>query len=144
MTRRLLNLGLCIVLLPFALPLMVLIGLLVWLDSPGPAMFIHVRASKKGRQYRVYKFRTMQWNLDASTHHAPMGAFETGVSDISGGFQVVHKPFHEMQVTRVGRILRATRLDQLPQIFNVLKGDMSLVGGSPSVPPEVDAYRESS
>jgi lipopolysaccharide/colanic/teichoic acid biosynthesis glycosyltransferase len=136
--RRVLNLGLCILLLPFALPLMVLISFLVCLDSQGPVMFVQERVGKGGRRYRIYKFRTMQWSLDAVTRRAPTGALETGVRGIRGGGRVVYRPFPDLQVTRVGRILRETRLDALPQILNVLKGDMSLLGPCPSVPPGVD------
>ncbi len=140
MMRRVLNLGLCILLLPFALPLMVLISLLVCLDSQGPAMFVQERVGKEGRRYRIYKFRTIQWNLDASAQRAPMGAMETSISGIRGGVSVIHRPFQDLQVTRVGRILRGTGLDEFPQILNVLKGDMSLVGPCANVSPRVDAY----
>lgn len=139
MARRVLNLCLCIILLPFALPLMVLISVLVCLDSPGPAMFSQERVGREGRRYRTYKFRTMKWNLDGSARTAPMGAMETGVGDVSGGVKVVQKPLHDPQVTRVGRILCETRLDQLPQIFDVLMGDKSLIGPRPKLPPEVEA-----
>ena len=140
MMRRVLNLGLCILLLPFALPLIVLIGLLVCLDSQGPAMFAQERVGREGRRYRIYKFRTIQWNLGASAQRASMGAMETAISGIRGGGTLVHRPFQDLQVTRVGRLLRGTRLDGLPQIFSVLKGDMSLVGPYPNVPPRVDTY----
>ncbi len=139
MARRMLDLCLCIILIPFTLPLMVLISLLVCLDSPGPAMFSQQRVGRKGRRYRTYKFRTMQWNLDVSARTAPMGTMETGVGEVRGGIKVVHKPFHDLQVTRVGQILRETRLDYLPQIFNVLKGDMCLGGRQSRLPAEVDA-----
>ena len=134
MARRALNLCLCIMLIPLALPLMVLISLLVYLDSPGPAMFSQERVGREGRRYRTYKFRTLRWNLDALFRTAPMGA-----SDVGGGAKMVHKSFHDLKVTRVGQVLRETRLDQLPQIFNVLKGDMSFVGPRPKLPLERDA-----
>jgi lipopolysaccharide/colanic/teichoic acid biosynthesis glycosyltransferase len=136
MMRRVLNLGLCILLLPFALPLMVLISFLVCLDSQGPAMFVQERVGKEGRRCRVYKFRTIEWNLDASAQPAAMEAGSNGVR----GVRVVHKPFQDLQVTRVGRILSGTRLDGLPQILSVLKGDMSLVGPYHNMPPRVDTY----
>lgn len=134
MARRALNVCLCIMLIPLALPLMVLVSLLVCLDSPGPAMFSQERVGPEGRRYRTYKFRTMRWNLDAPFRTAPMGA-----SDVGGGAKMLHKSFFDLKVTRVGQVLRETRLDQLPQIFNVLKGDMSFVGSRPKLPPEMDA-----
>lgn len=139
MARRALNVCLCIMLIPFALPLMVLISLLVCLDSPGPALFSQERVGREGRRFRTYKFRTMRWNLDASFRTAPMGAMETGASDVGGGAKMVHKSFHDLKFTRVGQVLRETRLDQLPQIFNVLKGDMSFVGPRLKPPREMDA-----
>jgi lipopolysaccharide/colanic/teichoic acid biosynthesis glycosyltransferase len=103
-------------------------------------MFVQERVGKEGRRFCSYKFRTIQWNLCASVQHAPMSTMEAAVSGIRGGVSVVQKPFQDLQVTRVGRILRGTRLDGLPQILNVLKGDMSLAGLYPSVPPRVDTY----
>jgi lipopolysaccharide/colanic/teichoic acid biosynthesis glycosyltransferase len=121
---------------------MVLLNLLVILDSPGPAMFVQDRIGKGGRRFRMYKFRTMTWDLDDSAHRAFMRAFVNGEIGQAASEKVVFKPFRESQVTRVGRILRKTSLDELPQLINVLKGEMSLVGPRPNVPWEVDAYKE--
>ena len=139
MMRRVLNLGLCILLLPFALPLMALISLFVCLDSQGPAMVYQEHVGREGLRFRIYKFRTVQWSLGASAQRAPLGAMETGNSSIHVGGWVVHKPFQDLQVTRVGRILRGTRLDGLPQILNVIKGDVSLAGPGSNVPVRMDA-----
>lgn len=138
MMRRVLNLGLGILLLPFALPLMGLISVLVCLDSRGPAMFLQERVGRQGHPYRIYKFRTKQWNAGAWAQPAPTCAMETGATSFRGGVRVVRRPFQDSQVTRMGRILRETGLDGLPQILNVLTGDVNLVGPSRQAPGEVD------
>jgi len=101
-------------------PLMLGIAALVRLDSPGPAFFSQERVGKDGRLFRILKFRTM-------VQDAP----SRGPSVTRGG---------DSRVTRVGRFLRRTKLDELPQLINVLKGDMSLVGPRPEVPRYVAMY----
>jgi lipopolysaccharide/colanic/teichoic acid biosynthesis glycosyltransferase len=139
--KRILDLGLCLVAIIFVLPLMALISFLVILDSPGPALFVQERVGRGGRRFRMYKFRTMQWNLDDAPHQAFMRAFVKGEIADAPSEKAVFKPFRDSQVTRLGRILRKTSLDELPQIINVLRGEMSLVGPRPNVPYEVDAYK---
>jgi len=173
-TKRIMDLTLCLLALPFVLPVMALLALLVRLDSPGPALFIQKRIGKGRRAFRIYKFRTMSHNLDDSHHRAFMKAFvkgqigsnesENGVNGNNGtndslhavfakefvdpqpgrngnGNGKIYKPIQASQVTRIGRILRKTSLDELPQIFNVFKGEMSLVGPRPNVPWEVEEYQ---
>ena len=124
-------------------PVMVAIGVLIRLDSPGPALFVQKRIGKEGRPFRIYKFRTMTHSLDNSAHVKFMQAFVQGrLNARASSLDTTYKPFAESQVTRLGRILRKTSLDELPQIINVLKGEMSLVGPRPNVPYEVQAYKE--
>ncbi len=101
-------------------PLMGLIALAIRLDSPGGVFFAHERVGRYGRKFRVLKFRTMVQN-------APKlgGAITAG---------------HDPRITRVGRLLRATKLDELPQLWNVLKGEMSLVGPRPEVAKYVQLW----
>jgi lipopolysaccharide/colanic/teichoic acid biosynthesis glycosyltransferase len=128
-------------------PVMLLIAVLIRLDSKGPAFFVQKRIGKNGRPFSIYKFRTMTHNLDQTAHmkfmqsyiQGNMGSNECGQN---GSSQVVYKPFTEAQVTRVGKVLRKTSLDELPQLFNILRGEMSLVGPRPNVPYEVEAYKE--
>jgi len=135
-------------------PMLILLAVLIKLDSPGPALFVQQRIGKGGRPFYIYKFRTMSNSLDDSTHRKFMQAFVRGdISKLSAFARgrrntymrrttgTVYKPFTESQVTRVGRILRKTSLDELPQLLNILKGDMSLVGPRPNVPWEVEAYK---
>jgi len=169
-TKRTMDLTLCLLTLPLLLPLMVICAITIYLDSPGPIFFVQERIGRGGRRFRMYKFRTMQHNLDDSFHRAFMKAFVNGQvggevkQNNNGGFQRTHpvhafrkaflnptsddgetgeiyKPVQASQITRVGRILRKTSLDELPQMINVIKGEMSLVGPRPNVPWEVEEYR---
>ena len=170
-TKRVLDLALCILFLPLTAPLMGLLALLIHLDSPGPALFVQERIGKGERVFQMYKFRTMTHNLEDASHRAFMKAFVRGeigdnghrdpqddglkdafseafvnelpdVNDNNGrGNSEVYKPAHTSQITWVGHILRKTSLDELPQILNILKGEMSLIGPRPNVPWEVEEYQ---
>jgi len=163
--KRMLDIIIIVAMLPVTLPLMAICVIAIRLDSPGPALFIQERIGKGGRPFQMYKFRTMQHKLDDTLHRAFMKAFVNGQvggndngngkgEDIHNAFtrafvnaqfgtngNGTYKPFHDSQVTRVGRLLRKTSLDELPQILNVLKGEMSLVGPRPNVPWEVEEYQ---
>ena len=104
------------------LPLGVLIMILIRLDSKGPAIFSHMRVGKNGQLFRLYKFRTMRSDVRAQ-EYAPTAK-------------------DDPRVTRVGRLLRRTSLDELPQLWNVLKGDMSLVGPRPEMEFIVKKYTD--
>jgi len=110
---------------------MAFIALLIRLDSRGPALFRQQRAGENGRVFDMLKFRTMV--ADAEQRQAQvLVTMENG--------QVIHKHKHDPRVTRVGRFLRRYSLDELPQLFNVLRGEMSLVGPRPEMPWLVDRY----
>ena len=130
---RFLDLGLAMVALSvLALPMGV-IAAFVRLDSRGPAFFRQTRIGQNGVPFTMYKFRSMA--QDAEKRRADLLAH----SDREG---VCFKAKNDPRVTRVGKVLRRFSLDELPQIFNVLKGDMSLVGPRPALPEEVAAYPE--
>lgn len=112
-------------------PLLILIALLIRLDSPGPALFRQIRVGRDGRPFTILKFRSMY--RDAEARLAEVRA----QSDRDG---LCFKARQDPRVTRMGRILRRTSLDELPQILNVLFGQMSLVGPRPALPSEVAAY----
>ena len=139
--KRVMDVVLCLLLLPVTLPLMAICALAIRIDSPGPALFIHERMGKGGRRFRMYKFRTMPHNLDDRSHRVIMKAYVNGRIGDNGGGRKTYKPSQASQITWVGRILRKTSLDELPQMINVLKGEMSLVGPRPNVPYEVEEYR---
>jgi lipopolysaccharide/colanic/teichoic acid biosynthesis glycosyltransferase len=159
--KRILDIASALVILFLLWPLMLAIAILVKFDSPGPALFVQKRIGKDGCPFRIYKFRTMVHRLDDSAHRKFMQAFVKGdlsprgwtsrnlmshglasQRDVLRPSAAIYKPFTEAQVTRIGRILRRTSLDELPQILNVLRGEMSLVGPRPNVPYEVEAYNE--
>ncbi|MEW5958566.1 MAG: sugar transferase [Chloroflexota bacterium] len=121
-------------------PLFFIIALAVKIDSKGPILFVQERVGKGGRRFKMYKFRTMHINIDRHSHQAFMKAFING-KVVTNGEKTVFKPFESTQVTRMGRLLRKTSLDELPQLINILKGEMSLIGPRPNVPWEVEEYR---
>ena len=123
-------------LLLFALPLMGLIALAIKVDSRGPVFYTHKRIGRGGKTFRMLKFRTMVCNSDE--------VFEEimGDEDLRNDWEANHKLCRDPRVTRVGRLLRRTSLDELPQLFNVLSGDMSLIGPRPIVAGEVEKYGE--
>ena len=116
-----------------AVPLMVLAALAIKLDDRGTVMFRQVRVGYQGKPFRIFKFRTM--TVDAETR---MDAERASTSD-SGIF---YKSACDSRMTRVGRILRATSIDELPQLFNVLSGEMSIVGPRPLVPGEGESVED--
>jgi lipopolysaccharide/colanic/teichoic acid biosynthesis glycosyltransferase len=139
--KRALDLFLTLVALPLVLTLILICAVAIALDSSGPVFFVQERVGKGGRKFKLYKFRTMHHNINTTEHRAFMKAFVNGkISGPTNG-KDVYKPFDDQQLTRVGRILRKTSLDEFPQLINVLLGEMSLVGPRPNVPWEVEEYR---
>jgi exopolysaccharide biosynthesis polyprenyl glycosylphosphotransferase len=114
-------------------PLMAALGATIRLSDGGPALFTQVRVGKDGRVFRIYKFRTMV--VDAERRKAQLVAS----SDTDG---ILFKLRKDPRVTAVGAHLRRWSIDELPQLFNVLLGDMSLVGPRPAVPDEVSEYAD--
>jgi lipopolysaccharide/colanic/teichoic acid biosynthesis glycosyltransferase len=141
--KRILDWAFCLAALPFAAVIGAAVALAVRLDSPGPVLYRQPRVGRNGRLFRICKFRTMQEGSDDRAQRAFMKAYIQGcaVGKPLGGERVLYKPDQDEHLTRVGRILRRTSLDELPQIVNVLKGDMSLVGPRPHVPWEVEEYQ---
>ena len=131
MTKRVFDLVLTLALLLVALPFMVLIGLAVALTSPGPVFFLQTRVGLGCRKFRMIKFRSMY--RDAERRRAEVAR----LSDRDG---LCLKIRQDPRITPVGRFLRRWSLDELPQLLNVLRGDMSLVGPRPALVEEVAAY----
>lgn len=103
------------------LPLIIVVSILIKLTSKGAVLFKQVRVTKDGKLFKIYKFRTMRENSE-------------GNKQITVG--------NDSRITGIGHILRKTKLDELPQLFNVIKGEMSLVGPRPEVPRYVELYTE--
>ena len=113
-------------------PLLLLTALAVRIDSRGPALFSQVRVGQHGRHFRCWKFRSMY--VDAEARKAAL----LEENEMSGG--VIFKMKKDPRITRVGKFIRKASIDELPQLWNVFIGDMSLVGPRPAVPSEVDQY----
>jgi exopolysaccharide biosynthesis polyprenyl glycosylphosphotransferase len=125
-------------------PLMLAIAALVAATSPGPVIFKQSRLGRRGVPFTFYKFRSMHCRADDRIHREYVAKL------IAGDLEAVNqgeaaKPLYKMKndprITRVGRLLRRTSMDELPQLFNVLKGDMSLVGPRPPLPYEAEKYQ---
>jgi exopolysaccharide biosynthesis polyprenyl glycosylphosphotransferase len=115
-------------------PIWLAIVIAIKLDSPGPAIFVQDRVGHHGRRFRFYKFRSM--HVDAERRLAELRA----QNEVDGP---VFKMRKDPRISKVGAFLRRTSLDELPQLLNVLKGDMSMVGPRPPLPREVEKYRPS-
>ena len=139
--KRIMDVALTLAVLPLALPLGLLCALAILIESGRPVFFVQERVGRGGRIFKILKFRTMWPNLDTSAHQAFMSAFVKGRVAERKDDGEVYKPFQAGQVTPIGRILRKTSLDELPQLINVLEGEMSLIGPRPNVPWEVAEYR---
>jgi lipopolysaccharide/colanic/teichoic acid biosynthesis glycosyltransferase len=122
--KRLMDIFLVVIALPFWLPLNAIIALVIRITSPGaPVIFTQLRTGKGGRRFYMYKFRTMVPNAEElKSTYAHLNELQWP------DFKITNDP----RITRVGKFLRKTSLDELPQLFNVLKGEMSLVGPRPT------------
>ncbi len=122
-------------------PALAVIALLVRRSSPGPIFFVQERIGKNGIPFKFYKFRTMVHNSDDAIHRQFAAMFINGGSDTekkdSGK---VFKMTNDPRVTAIGRWLRKTSLDELPQLWNILKGEMTIVGPRPPIAYELDHY----
>ena len=133
--KRMLDLGLIAICACLMLPLCLLIALAIMLDSPGVPIFFQERIGRNGMRFKVCKFRTMVHDADAF-----LQAALAEDPALRREWERDHKLKRDPRVTRVGAILRKTSLDELPQLWNVIKGDMSLVGPRPIVEDEIEKY----
>jgi exopolysaccharide biosynthesis polyprenyl glycosylphosphotransferase len=131
LVKRAIDVTLCIMALVLLLPIFGLIALLVKLTSRGPVIFRQSRCGLNGRQFTLYKFRSMVDNADA---------LKAQLAHLNER-EIVFKVSADPRVTPLGKILRKFSLDELPQLYNVLRGDMSLVGPRPPLPDEVAKYQ---
>ena len=132
--KRALDLLVILLALPAILPLLMVIGLLVRSDGH-PAFFMQERVGRRGKLFRVVKFRTMVPDAEAALQdHLAQDA------DAAREWHTYQKLRHDPRITPIGRVLRATSLDELPQLWNVAVGEMSLVGPRPMMPSQVSLY----
>ncbi len=118
------------------LPLIACLAVLVRLDSKGPAFFRQERLGRNGVPFRIWKFRSMHHDSDDRRHRDAASAW-FAAQPAEGGYKSLADP----RITRMGRVLRKTSLDEIPQLFNVLRGEMRLVGPRPGIAYELDHYQ---
>jgi lipopolysaccharide/colanic/teichoic acid biosynthesis glycosyltransferase len=142
LAKRAIDLGGSFVGLVLLSPLLALIALAIRLTSPGPVLFRQTRIGRGGVPFTFLKFRTMVANASSDAHHAYVTAFvregRAAARDAAG--KEIYKLTDDDRVTRIGRVLRRTSLDELPQLVNVLRGEMSLVGPRPPIAYEWDLH----
>lgn len=122
--KRFLDIILAIILLPFLFVIVILIGPLIYLEDGGSVFYVSKRLGKRGKVFEMYKFRTMKENS----------------KDIRNADGSTFNSINDPRVTKIGRILRRTSIDELPQIINVLRGEMSFIGPRPDLPEHIMLY----
>ncbi|MCK4692085.1 MAG: sugar transferase [Anaerolineales bacterium] len=153
--KRLLDILIAGAMLILLSPLMLLIALLIKLDSPGPVIFKQERVGTKRKErdqgqptdfktFTFFKFRTMRWDASSEPHRAYLQAFiqndHNRMNEVQGNGAQTRKLTDDPRVTRLGRFLRKSSMDELPQLWNVLKGEMSIIGPRPPILYEVEMY----
>ena len=141
LAKRLFDAALAALILLALLPILAFCAFVVRRSSPGPILFRQRRVGAQGREFTCLKFRTMRADADPALHRAYAAEFITGQAARRGGDAPVYKLVGDPRITPAGHWLRRTSLDELPQLWNLLRGEMSLVGPRPPIPYEVACYR---
>ncbi len=124
--KRLLDLAASIIIFPFWLIILLIIGPIIHLEDKGPVFYNSPRLGKSGKVFKMYKFRSMK----------------VGSPDIRNKDGSTFNSEDDPRLTRIGRIIRKTSLDETPQLLNIIKGDMSFIGPRPDLPEDIDRYNE--
>lgn len=132
--KRFIDIALAFLLLVLLFPLLILISVIVKLTSKGPVIFVHKRIGKNGKVFGLYKFRTMVPNAEE--------LIEKFSSEQMIEYKNTFKLKNDPRVTKFGQFLRKSSLDELPQLFNVLKGELSLIGPRPIIKEELEKYKD--
>lgn len=130
--KRVLDLVCSLLALVLGSPILLIVALAIRIDSKGPIVFGHMRIGKNGKPIKVYKFRTMYENASE--------IFENFSEEQKREYYINFKLDNDPRITKIGSFLRKTSLDELPQLINIIKGDMSIVGPRPIVEKEIDKY----
>jgi Undecaprenyl-phosphate galactose phosphotransferase WbaP len=135
LTKTCIDLSVAILIGVIALPILMLLAICIWLDSPGPVFFRQTRIGQGGHTFQALKFRTMAVNADLLLER-----YLADQPELRQLWQQNQKLKYDPRLTRLGRLLRRTSLDELPQLWNVLRGEMSLVGPRPIIAAEIERY----
>lgn len=130
--KRIIDIVLSLTTIVIFSPVLILLIILIKLDSKGPAIFKQTRIGLKGKQFHMYKFRSMVEDAEEKFEH---------VKNLNHTNPIMFKAKKDPRITRIGKFIRRYSLDELPQVFNVLKGEMSLVGPRPPLPRELKNYK---
>ncbi|HEY8323686.1 MAG TPA: sugar transferase [Ktedonobacterales bacterium] len=140
-SKRMLDVVFGLAMFAVALPIMVVVAVLVALDSPGPILYKQRRVGEDGQEFDLYKFRSMCHNADNGVHKKAIARYMKG--ERLNTARTSDSPFKlgdDPRITRIGKFIRKTSLDELPQLWNIVTGEMSLVGPRPPIPYEVELY----
>jgi len=139
--KRVLDILFTILLFPFLCVVIAIVAVLIRIDSKGPIFFRQTRVGQDGVEFELLKFRSMHINNDDSTHREAVKQYMNG-HELNGysANGTLYKLVDDPRVTRVGRLIRKTSIDELPQFLNVLRGEMTMVGPRPPLPYEVEVY----
>jgi len=135
-SKRALDLLIAIPGIIILIPLFLIISFIIMIDSPGAPFFSQNRVGRYGKIFKMVKFRSMRTDIDDSLHRQHIQAYTNGKLDLDEGNKINDDP----RVTKVGHFIRRTSIDELPQLFNVLLGEMSIVGPRPVPVYEADQY----
>ncbi len=138
MMKRLMDIIVSLVMFVVFMPLFVIVSILIKLTSKGPVFYRQIRFGKDGKPFIFLKFRSMYNNSDHSIHEKYVEDYMNGNGNNGG----IYKINHDKRITPLGRIIRKTSIDELPQLINVLKGDMSIVGPRPPIHYEYNMKKE--
>jgi lipopolysaccharide/colanic/teichoic acid biosynthesis glycosyltransferase len=144
-SKRCLDIVLALIMLLLSLPFWLLIAAVIKCDSRGPVLFVNRAVGQHGKEFLLYKFRSMRSPArpDLETTDVVKNALERKPTTYKNGKPIYKTALaNDDRITRVGRILRRISLDELPQLWNILRGDLSFVGPRPSLPDEVALYEE--
>lgn len=130
--KRIFDIALSFLALIILSPLFLILIILIKIDSKGPAIYKHSRLGKNGKSFNLYKFRTMVSNADE--------VFKNFTKEQKEEYEKFFKLENDPRITKIGNLLRKTSLDELPQVINILKGDMSIIGPRPVVLKEIDKF----
>jgi lipopolysaccharide/colanic/teichoic acid biosynthesis glycosyltransferase len=140
--KRVLDIAFTLLVLPFLCLVMLIIAVFIRIDSEGPIFYRQKRVGQDGIEFEMLKFRSMHVNNQDTLHREAVKLYMKGdkLNGDDGAVSTIYKLVDDPRITRVGRIVRKLSIDELPQFFNVLHGEMSVVGPRPPLPYEVEGY----